>query len=76
MSQESVESFVDAEQAARFLFLTRRHVSELARAGKLPGHPIGNGTRRVWLFRLSELAAAVSTTGISQIPVAAGHAPL
>jgi hypothetical protein len=68
MSQESLEGFVDAEQAARFLFLTRRHVLELARAGKLPGHPIGNGTRRVWRFRLSELAAAVSATGISQIP--------
>jgi hypothetical protein len=57
MSQESLERFVDAEQAARFLFLTRQHVSELARVAKLPGHPIGNGTRRVWRFRLSELAA-------------------
>jgi hypothetical protein len=36
MNPESLEGFVDAEQAARFLFLTRRHVLELARAGKLP----------------------------------------
>src|SRR5947199_7195657 len=34
----------------------RRRILELARGGKLPGHPIGDGARRVWRFRLSELA--------------------
>ena len=34
-----------------------RYVLELARARKLPGLPIGNGVRRVWRFRLSELAS-------------------
>jgi excisionase family DNA binding protein len=60
MAPEALESFVDADEAARFLALTRRRILELARAGKLPGHPIGDGARRIWRFRLSELAAAVS----------------
>jgi excisionase family DNA binding protein len=62
MDPETPEAFVDADQAAKFLSLTRRRILELARAGKLPGHPIGDGARRVWRFRLSELAAAVSST--------------
>jgi hypothetical protein len=60
MNRDLLEPFVDADQAAKFLFLTRRHVLELARAGRLPGHPIGSGARRMWRFRLTELAAAVS----------------
>jgi hypothetical protein len=55
------EPFVDAQEAGKFLALTRRRVLDLARAGTLPGHPIGDGTRRVWRFRLSELLAAVSS---------------
>ena len=54
------EKFVDADEAGKFLSLTRRHILELTRAGKLPGHPIGGGARRVWRFRLSEIAAAVA----------------
>ena len=45
MSPETPEHFVDAAEAAKFLFLTRRRILELARAGKLPGHPIGDGAR-------------------------------
>ena len=62
MDPETLEGFVDADEAGKFLSLNRRRILELARAGKLPGHPIGDGTRRVWRFRLSELAAAVSST--------------
>jgi hypothetical protein len=58
MNPETLEGFVDADEAARFLSLTRRRVLDLARARKLPGHPIGDGARRIWRFRLSELAAA------------------
>jgi excisionase family DNA binding protein len=57
-----LEPFVDADEAAKFLSLTRRRILELARDGKLPGHPIGDGTRRMWRFRLSELAAAIIST--------------
>jgi hypothetical protein len=62
MSPEPLERFVDADEAGKFLSLNRRRILELARAGKLPGHPIGDGARRVWRFRLSELAAAVAQT--------------
>jgi hypothetical protein len=56
MTSEALEHFVDADEAGKFLSLPRRRILELARAGKLPGHPIGDGAHRVWRFRLSELA--------------------
>jgi excisionase family DNA binding protein len=62
MNPETPERFVDADQAAKFLSLSRRRVLDLARAGKLPGHPVGDGARRVWRFRLTELAAAIAST--------------
>ena len=58
MNPEAPERFVDADEAAEFLALTRRRVLDLARSGRLPGHPIGDGARRVWRFRLNEVAAA------------------
>ena len=36
---------------------SNKKVKKTKQAGKLPGHPIGEGPRRVWRFRLSELAA-------------------
>ena len=60
MTSEALERFVDADEAATFLSITRRRILELTRAGKLPGHPIGEGARRVWRFRLSELANALT----------------
>ena len=60
VNKEVPERFVDAGEAGKFLSLSRRRVLDLARAGKLPGHPVGDGARRVWRFRLSELAAAVT----------------
>ena len=62
MIPKAPESFVDADEAAQFLSLTRRRILELARAGKLPGHPVGDGARRVWRFRLSEISAAITST--------------
>ena len=58
-SVEQYEHFVTADEAAQFLSITRRRVLELARAKILPAHPIGLGARRVWRFRLSELAATL-----------------
>ena len=60
MNPETPERFVDADEAATFLSITRRRILDLARAGCLPAHPIGNGARRVWRFRLSEIAAAIA----------------
>jgi hypothetical protein len=58
------EPFVDAAAAGNFLCLRPRRVLELARRGLIPAHPLGNGQRRVWRFRLSELASALSSRGV------------
>ncbi len=55
------EPFVDADHAAEFLSMRRKTVLELARRGKLPGHPIGGGRRKMWKFRISELDHWMST---------------
>ena len=59
-----LEPFVDANRAAEFLLITRRHLLELARAGEIPAHPIGAGKRKTWRFRLSQIADAISTEKI------------
>jgi helix-turn-helix protein len=59
LRQSHPEPFVDAEQAGKFLQLPRRRVLQLARQGKLPAYPIGKGLRKMWRFRLSDLAAAM-----------------
>ena len=57
---QTPERFVSADEAARFLSVTRRYVLELARRGIAGAYAIGTGsTRKVWVFRLSELAAAI-----------------
>jgi hypothetical protein len=56
---DGLEKFVDAVEAGRFLSLKPRRVLELARSGELPAYPLGTGKRRVWRFRLSELATAL-----------------
>ena len=53
------ERYMDASHAAEFLALRPRRVLDLARAGKLPAHALGDGARRVWRFRLSELDLAM-----------------
>jgi hypothetical protein len=51
----TLEPFVDAGHAAAFLAMSRKTLLVLARKGILPGHPIGDGVRKIWRFRLSEL---------------------
>jgi hypothetical protein len=54
------EPFVSAEEAARFLSVKRRQLLALARSGLVGAYPLGTGSvRKVWVFRLSELAAAL-----------------
>jgi len=53
------EPFVDARQAGDFLQLRPRRVLQLARQGRIPAYPIGEGIRKVWRFRLSDLASAM-----------------
>lgn len=54
------ESYVDATRAAELLGLKPRRVLEMARAGQIPGYPLGVGSRKTWRFRLSEISAAIS----------------
>jgi excisionase family DNA binding protein len=52
---------VSADEAAQFLSVTRRYVLELARSGIAGAYGLGTGThRKIWVFRLSELAQAVT----------------
>ena len=46
---------VSAKIAAEFLQMHVRSVTRLAGIGHVPGHPIGYGQRKKWLFYISEL---------------------
>jgi hypothetical protein len=54
------EPFVSAEEAALFLSINRRYLLALARKGMAGAYALGTGARKIWVFRLSELAAAVA----------------
>jgi len=58
-SRSEPERFVDSVVAAEFLSIQPRMLLQLARAGKIPAYPLGDGQRRVWRFRLSDLARAM-----------------
>jgi hypothetical protein len=58
------EPFVSAAKAAQFLSIDRRFLLTLARRGIAGSYPVGTGEcRRRWIFRLSELAAAITWRG-------------
>jgi hypothetical protein len=59
-----LEPFVDAAKAAQFVNLRPRRLLQLAREGAIPAYPIGNGERRVWRFRLSEIASALASRAV------------
>ena len=54
------EPFVSADEAAQFLCVKRRYLLELSRRGIAGAYALGTGgKRKVWVSRLSELAASV-----------------
>jgi hypothetical protein len=56
----TLEPFVSAEEAAQFLCVKRRYLLELSRRGIAGAYALGTGgKRKIWVFRLSELAASV-----------------
>ena len=56
-----LEPFVSADEAAQFLCVKRRFLLELARRGIKGAYALGTGNKRkIWVFRLSELAASVA----------------
>jgi hypothetical protein len=55
------EPFVSADKAAEFLAIKRRYLLALARKGIAGAYALGTGAKRkVWVFRLSELAGAIA----------------
>ena len=70
---EQPEHFVDAARAANFLCCSRKHLLNLARTGQVPAYPFGGGSRKSWLFRLSELAAFVLQSKDNGSRMAAGR---
>jgi len=57
----ATEPFVSAAKAAKFLDISRRLLLSLARKGIAGAYPLdANAKRRRWVFRLSELAAAIA----------------
>ena len=60
------EPFVSAQEAARFIGIRRRFLLDLARHGITGAYPLGTGElRKTWVFRLSELAAAIDRRNAS-----------
>lgn len=58
------ERFVSAQEAAVFLSVKRRYLLALARRGISGAYSLGTGSKRkVWVFRLSELVAAIQRVG-------------
>jgi hypothetical protein len=56
------EPFVSADDAAKFLGVKRRFLLSLARQGIAGAYSLGTGDfRRIWIFRLSELAEAIGS---------------
>ena len=49
------ESYIDPQEAARFLSISPKTLTRLAREGLVPAHAIGDRTRRRWRFLKSEL---------------------
>lgn len=66
------EPFVSAQEAAKFIGIRRRFLLDLARHGITGAYPLGTGNlRKTWVFRLSELAAAIdrrNANGSGRLP--------
>jgi len=65
LQSKSPECPVGPEESAAFLKVARSTVMALARAEKIPAHPVTNGRRKRWLFFISELAAHVRGLGVN-----------
>ena len=65
------ERFVSADEVAQFLCVKRHYLLELARRGIAGAYALGTGSKRkIWVFRLSELAASIvrNETSIPKLP--------
>jgi hypothetical protein len=61
VASKTPERFVDAQTVADYLMIDKRSVLSLTRRKVLPGHPLDpNARRKVWRFKLSEVAEAIA----------------
>lgn len=51
----SPEPYVDVKRAAAYLSVAITTLNEWARLGKVPAYPWGDGSRKTWRFKLTEL---------------------
>lgn len=51
----TTEPYVDSFAASKFLGLAPRTLNEMARRGRIPAYPFGEGQRKTWRFKLSDL---------------------
>lgn len=63
MSRNSIEPLVGVTEAANFLHLAPRRIVKLARRDMIPAYAIAGAQRRLWRFRISELACLLSSSG-------------
>jgi excisionase family DNA binding protein len=56
-SQFLPEAYRSAEEVALFLLVHPKTILRMAREGKIPAHPFGDGRRRRWRFLISEVDA-------------------
>jgi excisionase family DNA binding protein len=52
---ESFEPYVSVEKAAQYLDLKPKTLLVKARTGQIPAYPWGDGIRKTWRFKISEL---------------------
>jgi excisionase family DNA binding protein len=51
----ALEPYVDVKRAASYLSVAVKTLNEWARLEKIPAYPWGDGSRKTWRFKLSEL---------------------
>jgi len=49
------EPYVSVEKAAEYLDIAPKTLMEKARKGEVPAYPWGNGMRKIWRFKISQL---------------------
>ena len=49
------EPYVDVKRAAAYLSIAVKTLNEWARLEKIPAYPWGDGRRKTWRFKVSEL---------------------
>jgi excisionase family DNA binding protein len=70
MSSQSTEPFLSPDEAAAFLGGMNPHtITRWAREGQIPAYPMGEGKRRLWRFRASDLTKWMISRSEYSIPV-------